>query len=167
MFRKLILLVCVAAVLGTADFAFGYARWRPRQVNPGNPNDHNDFSDPNNWADQDSLYDGRMILNRGPNYPDTATGESRWNPPPYMTYTPDPCFKPIDLRGPGYDTGSPPFYWYIRGGFMRVSGPWRMCFNDDTTGYTEMTGGELVFDDDIQCPRGDSNCTATVDLHGG
>jgi hypothetical protein len=30
-----------------------------------------------------------------------------------------------------------------------------------------MTGGELVFDDDIQCPRGDSNCTATVDLHGG
>ncbi|MHC4676886.1 MAG: hypothetical protein ACYTBZ_30755, partial [Planctomycetota bacterium] len=166
MCRKLILLACLVAVLGLVDSAFGYARWRPRQVNEQNP-DSNDFSDPNNWADQDSLYDGRMVLNRGPNYPNSVGGASRWNQPPYMTYTPDPCYTPINVRGPGYDSGTGPFYWYITGGFMHVSGPWAICYNDNTTGYTEMTGGELVFDGDIRCPRGDNNCSATVLLHGG
>jgi hypothetical protein len=83
-----------------------------------------------------------------------------------MTYTPDPCYTPIDVRGPGYDEGKPPFYWYITGGFMRVTGPWRMCYKDHTTGYTEMTGGELIFEGNILCPRGNDS-TATVLLHGG
>ncbi|MHC4676155.1 MAG: LamG domain-containing protein, partial [Planctomycetota bacterium] len=153
MCRKLILLVCLVAVLGLVDSAFGFARWR-------NLEGDQDFSRPANWFDTSSLYTGRMVLNRGPAHPNYPTD------PPVMSYTPDPCYTPNVIRGPGYNSGSPPFYWYITGGFMRVTGPWSICHNVNTTGYTEMTGGELVFEGNILCPRSDDS-TATVDLHGG
>ncbi|MHC4646588.1 MAG: LamG domain-containing protein [Planctomycetota bacterium] len=155
MHRKSVLLILLVVALGVTDMTYGYARWR-------NTLGNQDFSNQGNWVDPASLISGtgRMVLNRGPAYPNYPTD------PPIMSYTPDPCYAPIDLRGPGYDADISHFEWYVMGGSMHVTGPWQMCYNSGTTGYTEMTGGKLIFDEDILCPRTDGT-TATVLLHGG
>ncbi|HUT29409.1 MAG TPA: LamG domain-containing protein [Sedimentisphaerales bacterium] len=154
MSKKVVFSIMVLVVaLGLADTALGHARWR-------NYEGDQDFSRPDNWADPPNLLGGRMIIDGGPNNP------SKTVLPPIMSYTPDPCYAPIDLQGPGWDAGTAS-EWYITGGSLRVGDDgWRMCWEADTTGYTEMTGGNLIFDGDIYCPYSDSG-TATVLLHGG
>jgi hypothetical protein len=150
--KKIICLIFAAFLLGVADYACGYARWR-------NLLGDQDFSNPGNFADPASLYGGRIVINGGPGHPS-------WDvDPPIMSYTPSPEYSPLDVRGPGYNEGTSS-EWYITGGYLHASEGWGICYNGDTTGYVEMTGGELVFDEDILCPRGD-NSTATVLLHGG
>jgi len=150
--KRIVIAVALLALLSVASTGFGYARWR-------NLLGDQDFSNPDNWNDPPSLYAGRIVLNRGIVHPDGNTL------PPIMSYTPDPCYSPIDLRGPGYDADTS-FEWYITGGSMHVTGPWQMCYNSGTTGYTEMTAGSLRFDEDIRCPR-TAGTSATLLLHGG
>ncbi|MHC4212100.1 MAG: LamG domain-containing protein [Planctomycetota bacterium] len=123
-----------------------------------------DFSDPCNWNDAKNLIGGRLIVDGGPNHPAPLKDCNA----PIMSYTPDPCYAPRDLQGPGWDANSSS-QWYITGGslYVGVDGWWRMGYNPGTIGYTKMTGGELVFDNQIYCPyNADANST-TVDVHGG
>jgi hypothetical protein len=145
--------MCLVLVLGIADYACGFARWR-------NLLGDQDFSNPGNFIDPPSLYGGRIVINRGPGHPDGDTAA------PIMSYTASPEYSPISVDGPGYDEGTSS-EWYITGGYLHCTGPWRLCYDEpDSTGYVEMTGGELVFDDELYCPY-HATGTVTVLLHGG
>ncbi len=160
MCRKLILLVCVVAVLGTVDFAYGHTRW--------NGTDSNDFCDPCNW--NNPVFKGdelAMVIDKSP-WRDPNSGDYTPNAPYLFRYADPNVFLPGDfLRGPGYDAGTRAD-WFIRpGGWFHCASAWRMCYNANTTGYTEMTGGTLIFDGVIRCPHHADANAAIVLLHGG
>ncbi len=91
MSRKVILLFVIAMLL-QVNFAFGHARWR-------NHEGTDDFSDPCNWNDAKNRIGGRLIIDGGPNHPSPGKDCNA----PIMSYTPNPCYAPRDLQGPGWD----------------------------------------------------------------
>ena len=91
MCRKLILLVCLVAVLGLVDFAYGFTRWEG--------DDSNDFCEPNNWNNPEFKGDVAMVIDKSP-WHDPNSGDYTPNAPCLFRYADPNIFLPEDnLRG--------------------------------------------------------------------